>query len=66
MKKFEYKTLAVPTKGWMKYKQDIEAFDLMLNELGNQGWELVVSIGNIYNSSSTVGNVVVMKREINI
>lgn len=49
----------------MKYKQDIEAFDLMLNELGNQGWELVVSIGNIYNSSSTVGNVVVMKREIN-
>ena len=33
MKKFEYKTIQIPTKGWMKYKQDIEAFEVVLNEL---------------------------------
>ena len=65
MKKFEYKTVAVPTKGWMKYKQDIEAFDALLNELGKQGWELTLSITNIYSSGSHMGNVVVMKRQIN-
>ena len=30
MKKFEYKTLAVPAKGWMKYKQDFEALGVQL------------------------------------
>lgn len=49
----------------MKYKQDIEAFDALLNELGKQGWELAASIANIYSSGSHMGNVVVMKREIN-
>ena len=65
MKKFEYKTLPIPTKGWLKYKQDIEALDVMLNEHGKQGWELVVTVGNIYNSGSNMGNILVMKREIN-
>ena len=33
MKKFEYKTISIPTTGWMKYKHDIEALDTLLNEL---------------------------------
>ncbi len=65
MKKFEYKTLNVPTKGWMKYKQDIEALESLLNELGKQGWEIAISINNAYHSGSYAGNVIVMKREIN-
>ena len=65
MKKFEYKTIQIPTKGWMKYKQDIEALDAQLNELGKQGWELAVSMNNIYVSNSYMGNVIVLKREIN-
>ena len=64
MKKFEYKTLSVPTKGWMKYKQDIEALEQMLNELGKQGWEIAVSISNVYEGGH-MGNVIVMKRELN-
>ena len=66
MKKFEYKTISIPTKGWMKDKHDIEALDAQLNELGKQGWELAVSMNNIYISNSyVVGNLIVLKREIN-
>lgn len=64
MKKFEYKTISVPTKGWMKYKQDFEALDLKLNELGNNGWEVVSSIGNVYHAGSYAENVVILKSEM--
>ena len=65
MKKFEYKTIQIPTKGWMKYKQDIEALEVVLNELGKQSWEIAASISNIYQTNSHMGNVIVLKREIN-
>lgn len=64
MKKYEYKTLNVPTKGWMKYKVDFEALELLLNEMGKQGWDLAVCMNNIYQAGSQAGNVIVMKREI--
>lgn len=65
MKKFEYKTLPVPTKGWMKYKQDFEALGVQLNELGKLGWEVVVSMSNMYDGAGYTGNVIILKREIN-
>ena len=65
MKKFEYKTIQIPTKGWMKYKQDIEALEVVLNELGKQSWEIAASISNIYQTNSYMGNIIVLKREIN-
>ncbi len=46
MKKFEYKTLEIDPEGkWIK-RINIESSDLEthLNELGNDGWELVNSI----------------------
>ena len=64
MKKFEYKTLIVPTKGLL-YKQDIQALEILLNDLGKQGWEIAVSISNRTSLDYSKGNVVVMKREIN-
>ena len=64
MKKFEYKILPVPTKGWMKYKQDFDALLLQLNELGKQGWETTVSMTNLYNSGSYATNIILLKREI--
>jgi len=36
MKQLGYKILSILTKGWMKYKLDIEALEIMLNELGRQ------------------------------
>ena len=65
MKKFEYKTVSVPTKGWMKYKQDFEALEIQLNELGKLGWEVVVSLSNVYHRGSYAGNAIILKREIN-
>ena len=65
MKKFGYKTLPVPTKGWMKYKQDFEALDVQLNELGKLGWEVVASMSNMYDGAGYTGNVIILKREIN-
>lgn len=65
MKKFEYKTITIPTMGWMKYKHDLEALDTQLNELGKQGWEIAVAVNNINVSNSYMGNVIILKREIN-
>ncbi len=65
MEKFEYKTLPVPTKGWMKYKQDFEALVVQLNELGKLGWEVTVSMSNMYDGAGYTGNVIILKREIN-
>lgn len=41
MKKFEYKTLKIEPTGFWGSKHDAEDIDRILNELGNQGWELV-------------------------
>ncbi len=65
MKKFEYKTVSVPTKGWMKYKQDFGALEAQLNELGKLGWEVAVSLSNVYHEGSYAGNAILLKREIN-
>lgn len=65
MKKFEYKTLAIPTKGWMKYKPDLEALVAQLNELGKLGWEVTVNMSNMYDGVGYTGNVIILKREIN-
>ena len=65
MKKFEYKTISIPTTGWMKYKHDIEALDTLLNEHGKQGWEISLAVNNINVSNSYIGNAIILKREIN-
>lgn len=41
MKKFEYKTIKVDSKGNWSIKFNAEEIDKTLNELGSQGWELV-------------------------
>ncbi|MCY7290644.1 MAG: DUF4177 domain-containing protein [Ferruginibacter sp.] len=64
MKKFEYKTLPIPTTGWMKYKQDFEALTVQLNELGKQGWEVTVTLTNMYSSGNNTPNIILLKREI--
>lgn len=41
MKKFEYKTVEINPTGTWSSKFDIVEIDKILNDMGNQGWELV-------------------------
>jgi len=40
MKKWEYKIITIKIEGWVDKKIDSQA-EQQLNELGNEGWELV-------------------------
>jgi hypothetical protein len=42
MKKWEYKTLASEEFGGIKIGVTLESLDATLNEMGAEGWELVV------------------------
>lgn len=42
MKTFEYKTLEIKPEGKWIAKFDTNSMDAQINELGRQGWELVV------------------------
>lgn len=58
MKKFEYKTIKMPTKkGWSYGMPDVENFVRELNKLGKQGWELTTSPSSFYREF-------ILKREI--
>jgi len=41
MQKWEYRTVKVEANGFMGGVVDTSSFDIMLNQLGGQGWELV-------------------------
>ena len=59
MEKFEYKILAIKTNTWSG-KIDYDDFENKLNEMGQEGWELVV----INSNSLTIGIDCVLKRKI--
>jgi len=64
MKKFEYKILDIPAKGFFGGRIDHQELTNKLNELGSEGWE-VASLGNtnMYSNASR-GIIVILKREI--
>ena len=67
MEKWEYKIMSPEVKGWISKKIDPKA-EQILNELGNEGWELV-SITPLAGNTSTAwgagtGNfVLIFKRK---
>jgi len=64
MKKFEYKVLDVPSKGFFGGKVDYQELSHKLNELGREGWEAVtIGTTNMY-SNATRCIIVILKREI--
>jgi len=42
MKRFEYKTIEIKPTGTWTWKFDIVEIDKILNDMGSQGWELIV------------------------
>jgi len=63
MKRFEYKTVEIKSKGIWATNFNPEEIDKELNKLGSQGWELV-SIGSRDTGGTLIGFFYTFKREI--
>ena len=63
MNRYEYKVVAYDTKGLFGGKIDSGEFESQLNQLGNEGWEMVscTSSNQSYGSSRSI--VCVFKRQ---
>ena len=68
MKKFEYKTYTFDTVSTSKTVNDsvnfnIDSLEPVLNQLGNEGWELISSTRSHSTSGQTVKILLIFKRE---
>ncbi len=63
MKKFEYKSVPIPTKGKFFVEFDMQQFDEQLNELGKLGWELVNCLQTNNNIKGYANIYAYLKRE---
>jgi hypothetical protein len=64
MEQFEYKTLFTDAKGMLGGKVDQNAFQRELNELGQQGWELVNTVPAAQSYGSTRWIISIFKRKV--
>ncbi|WP_058304126.1 DUF4177 domain-containing protein [Gorillibacterium timonense] len=62
MERWEYKTIQVKTSGFWGGKLDDNEFELHLNALGNEGWELVSVFDTNQAQGATMMVVAVFKR----
>lgn len=62
MDRWEYKSIRFETKGVMGGIVDTDQLDLALNNLGNQGWELVSMVASNAGYGRTRHVVAVLKR----
>ena len=60
--KWEYTTVKMAATGFTGGKLDEDAFTDCMNELGNQGWELVTAFGTHQGGGQTRDVVAVFKR----
>lgn len=66
MEKWEYKSIKFETKGFMGGILEINDFDNKLNELGQQGWELVSTITTNQGQGYTREVIGTFKRKITL
>lgn len=64
MKKYEYKTTVIDAKGFLGGKIDATEFNQSLNEMGQEGWELVETTSSNQSYGSTRYIICVFKREL--
>ena len=62
MKRFEYKTIVVETKGMFGGKMDADSFSQILNEMGINGWELAEAIASNRDLGSTAHIICIFVR----
>jgi len=62
-KRFEYKTVVIEPKGFWKTRYEPAEMDKILNQYGNEGWELVTAESRDYGGSS-YGIIYTFKREL--
>lgn len=63
MKKFEYRILDVAAGGFWTNTIDAQALTDKLNELGDEGWEVVSSVDMNRHQGQTKGILIMLKRE---
>ena len=64
MKKFEYRTKIIDAKGMWGGKVNLSEFDKTINEMGNDGWEMVTTTASNEAYGSTRYIICIFKREI--
>ena len=64
MKKFEYETLKIDAKGILGGNVDDDNFKQKLNEMGQNGWELVGMTASNFAYGQTRWIICTFKREI--
>lgn len=62
MEKWEYKTTKFQTGGFFGGKLDANEFELMLNNMGEQGWELISCFDTSQAQGASRDVVTVFKR----
>lgn len=60
--KWEYKTIKLETSGFRGGKLDEEKLDVMMNELGDQGWEIAAAFDTKQQTGATRDAVIIFKR----
>lgn len=63
MDRFEYKTIFTDAKGFLGGKIDQGSMDRQLNQMGDQGWELISTFASNSGYGSTRWIVSVFKRK---
>ena len=61
--KWEYRTIKLEASGIMGGKIDEKKLDEMMNELGDQGWELSAAFDSNMQAGTTRDAIVIFKRE---
>jgi hypothetical protein len=64
MKKFEYKMLEIPARGFWGRRIDSQEVVEKLNEFGRQGWEVVSSFDTNAWRGGSWDIIVILKREL--
>ncbi|GAB3992784.1 DUF4177 domain-containing protein [Spirosoma daeguense] len=64
MKRFEYRILDVSAGGFWGGKVDAQELTNRLNELGQEGWEVVSVVDTDIYGGGTKGLLVTLKREL--
>ncbi len=60
--KWEYKSIKLATQGFLGGRLDEERFDMFMNSLGQQGWELVTAFDTNQAYGQTRDVIAVFKR----